>query len=522
MLAAAEQGCQAFAERGILDGRGPFLSAMRMKNGLSLALLVLAACGGPAPSAPEAPRPNVVLILTDDQRWDTMSCVGHPFLRTPNLDRIAREGVRFANAFCTTSLCSPSRASILSGLYAHSHRVLNNFTDYPAALASYPRRLQESGYETAYIGKWHMGEDNDEPRPGFDFWMSHKGQGNYYDTTFNINGQRELLKGYITQRITEKAIEWIRKPRQKPFCLILGHKAPHGPFVPEQKYAKAFESADIRRPPTAKDYGEGKPDWVRQRVTSWHGLDGPLYKACGMADYEEFVRAYYGTILSVDDSVGQVYAALQEIGKLDQTLLVTTTDNGYLLGEHGSIDKRAAWDESMRVPLLVRYPPLVPASRVRNEMVLHIDLAPTILEICGARPLENIHGTSWARLLRGDAKGWRTSFLYEYNYEIQFPYTPNVRALRKDGWKYIRYPHGDGSPDRWTAELYDLKADPLETKNLIGDPSMKGKVQELDGEMQRLQRETGDPGTMPIDDGIKQTLPTDAHRAVNRSGLEKK
>jgi N-acetylglucosamine-6-sulfatase len=484
-------------------------------------LLPLLGCAGPA-SEPSPPAgPNVVLILTDDQRWDAMSCAGHPFLRTPNIDRLAREGVRFANAFCTTSLCSPSRASILSGLYAHAHRVLDNFTDFPSALPSYPRRLQESGYETAYIGKWHMGEQRDEPRPGFDYWMSHKGQGNYYDTEFNINGERQLLPGYFTHRITEKAVEWIRKPREKPFCLVVGHKAPHGPFIPEAKYAKVFDAIEIRRPATAKDYGEGKPDWVRQRTTTWHGVDGPLYKACGLADYEDFVRAYLATILSVDDSVGQIYDALQAIGKLDQTLLIFTSDNGYLLGEHGAIDKRAAWDESMRVPLVVRYPPRAPASRVLREMVLHIDLAPTILEICGARPLENIHGASWARLLRGDAREWRTSFLYEYNYEAQYPHTPNVRSVRTEEWKYIRYPHGDGGPDRWKAEVYNLKEDPLETKNLVNDPRTAPKLKELREEHERLKRGAADPDSMPIDQGIKQTLPPEAQRTVKRPGSEK-
>jgi len=494
-----------------------------MKYILALALLLPAACGGSTSVAPAAgPAPNVIVVFTDDQRWDAMGCAGHPFLKTPNIDRLAREGTRFLNAFCTTSLCSPSRASMLSGLYAHTHQVLNNFTEYPASLPSYPRRLQESGYETAYIGKWHMGEGNDEPRPGFDYWMSHQGQGNYFDTTFNINGKRELLKGYITHRITEKAVDWIKKPHAKPYCLVVGHKAPHGPFVPEPKCAKAFDSTEMKRPLTAKDYGEGKPDWVRQRVTTWHGIDGPIYKACGMADYDEFVRSYYGTILSVDESVGQIYETLREAGTLDRTLIIFTTDNGFLLGEHGAIDKRAMWDESIRVPMIVRYPPLARPSSVIPEMVLHIDLAPSILAVCGAKPLENIHGRSWAGLLAGQKTGWRTSFLYEYNYEVQFPYTPNVRGVRTDEWKYIHYPHGDGGPDRWKAELYNLKADPLETKNLVEDPSAAPKLNELRAELARLQRETSDPATMPLDDGIKQTLPTDAHRAVNRSGLDKK
>ena len=267
---------------------------MGMKRLLWIPLLI-SACAGPGTSP--ATRPNVVVVFTDDQRWDAMGCAGNPFLKTPNLDRLAREGARFANAFCTTSLCSPSRASMLSGLYAHAHKVLDNFTEFPASLPSYPKRLQEVGYETGYIGKWHMGEGNDEPRAGFDYWMSHQGQGNYFDTTFNINGKRELLKGYITTRITEKAVEWIRKPHEKPYCLVVGHKAPHGPFVPEPKYAKAFDATEIRRPATEKDTGPGKPDWVRQRVTTWHGIDGPIYKACGFQGYDDFVRAYYAAIL---------------------------------------------------------------------------------------------------------------------------------------------------------------------------------------------------------------------------------
>jgi N-acetylglucosamine-6-sulfatase len=465
----------------------------------------------------------VVVIFTDDQRWDALGVEGHPFLKTPNLDRLAREGVRFANAFCTTSLCSPSRASMLSGLYAHAHGVLNNFTDFPDRLMSYPKRLKEEGYATAYIGKWHMGEDNDAPRPGFDFWMSHKGQGNYFDTTFNINGKRELLRGYYTHRVTEKAVEWIRAARENPFLLVLGHKASHGPFQPEVKYADAFAATDIKRPPTAGDTGPGKPDWVRQRVTTWHGIDGPIFKACGYKGFEDFVRGYYATLLSVDDSVGEVRRALEETGQLENTLVLFTTDNGYLLGEHGAVDKRAMWEDSIRVPLLVRYPRLFPAGRVVRETVLHLDLAPSILDVCGARPLENIHGMSWKRLAEGQRADWRKSWLYEYNYEREFPYTPNVRGVRTDEWKYARYPHGDGGPDRWKAELYNLKADPLETKNLVDDPAAAGKLAELQAELARLQKETGGlPDRMPLDEGIKQTLPAASHQAVEKSGEEKK
>jgi N-acetylglucosamine-6-sulfatase len=484
--------------------------------------VTLAGCGG-APKVDAPVPPNVVVIFTDDQRWDAMSCAGHPFLKTPNIDRLAAEGARFANAFCTTSLCSPSRASMLSGLYAHRHGVLNNFTEFPANLPSYPQRLQESGYETAYIGKWHMGEGNDAPRPGFDTWMSHQGQGNYFDTTFNINGQRELLKGYITNRITEKAVEWIKKPHGKPFCLLLGHKAPHGPFVPEPKYEHAFDHLEMKRPATATDTGPGKPDWVRQRVTTWHGIDGPIYKACGLSGYEAFMRAYYGAILSVDDSVGQVYAALRDAGVLDKTILVFTTDNGFLAGEHGAIDKRAMWEDSIRVPYLVRYPPLVPSPRVVNEMILHVDLAPSLLDLCGARPIEGTDGRSWKGLLQGDASNWRKAWIYQYDYEKEFPYTPNVRGIRTDDWKYIHYPHGDGSPDRWKAELYNLKADPLETQNLIDDPGSAGKRAELTAMMRDLRARSGGPAErMPLDGGIRQELPGKAVQAVEKSGTEKR
>jgi N-acetylglucosamine-6-sulfatase len=279
----------------------------------------------------------------------------------------------------------------------------------------------------------------------------------------------------------------------------------------------------MKRPPTAGDTGPGKPDWVRQRVTTFHGIDGPIYKACGFKGYEDFVRGYYATLLSVDESVGRVLRALEETGRLDDTIVVFTTDNGYLLGEHGALDKRAMWEESIRVPMLVRYPRLFRAGRVVKEMVLHLDLAPSLLDLCGARPIEGAHGASWRRLARGDASGWRTSFLYEYNYEKQFPYTPNVRGVRTDRWKFVRYPHGDGGPDRWKAELYDLAADPLETRNLADDPAHAARRAELEAELLRLQRETGGlPDRMPLDEGIKQTLPEASHQAVEKSGAEKK
>lgn len=463
-------------------------------------------------------RPNVVFVLADDLRWDCLGVAGHPHLKTPNVDRLAKEGVHFKNAFCTTSLCSPSRASILSGLYAHSHKVVNNFTEYPTALASFPKQLQRAGYESAYLGKWHMGEDNDGKRPGFDYFVTHKGQGKYFDTEFSFDGtDRRVIKGYYTHVVTDLAIDWLKKPRTKPFLLMLGHKAPHSFYVPEPKYEKAFDHVKVEYPKSAFELSD-KPEWFKVRLETWHGIYGPLFdfrkkfpdtRPEAVKDFEAMTHAYWATILSIDDSVGRLYEQLKAMGQLENTIFVFAGDNGLLNGEHGMVDKRTMHEPSIRVPLVVRYPKLTakPGKTV-DQMVLHVDVAPSLLELCGAEALPNIHGKSWVNLVRGESSAWRTAWFYEYDYEKQFPYTPNVRGVRTDRWKYIRYPHGDGSPDRHLAELYDLVRDPNESKNLIADKAHAGTVKELQAELLRLMKETGlEKDVMPIDGGIKKELP---------------
>jgi arylsulfatase A-like enzyme len=493
-----------------------------------------------ASSAFCAPRPNVVLIITDDQRWDTLSCAGSPYLKTPNIDRLANEGARFKNAFCTTALCSPSRASMLSGLYAHSHGVVNNFMEFPNYLPSFPKRLQEAGYITAYIGKWHMGEENDAPRAGFDYWASHKGQGKYYSNEFNVNGTRVLMTNYYTHVVTDLALDFLTKewparnvnsyapgnssmaaiapaPQARPFCLILGHKAPHSFYFPEPKYSNAFDAVKIEYPASAFHLDD-KPEWILQRLTTWHGIYGPLFewrknfpdaRPEGVKDFAAMTRAYWGTILSVDDSVGRIYSALRDFRQLDNTLFIFTSDNGLLNGEHGMVDKRTMHEPSIRVPMVVRYPPLIATNkpRVIEQQVLTIDMAPSILDICEAKPMKNIHGKSWKPLLRGKPGGWREAWYYEYNYEKQFPYTPNVRGVRTDDWKYIHYPSG-GTPDKHKAELYDLKNDPDETRNLIEDPRVAKKLKELRSQLKKLMAAADAlPDKMPLDEGIKSALP---------------
>ena len=469
--------------------------------------------------AAESQRPNVVIVLCDDIRWNALSCAGHPHLRTPHIDSLAAEGVFFENSFCTTSLCSPSRASILSGLYAHAHGVTNNFTDYPAELASFPRRLQQAGYQTAYLGKWHMGEQNDNPRPGFDWFVTHKGQGKYFDTEFNFNGQRrEVVPGYYTTVVTDMAIEWLRRERSSPFLLMLGHKAPHSFYFPEAKYEHAFDDVEINYPHSAFHL-EGKPAWIQQRLSTWHGIYGPIFdwrkefpndKADGVVDFARMVRAYWGTILSIDDSVGRLVDALRSSEQLENTMFVFMGDNGLLEGEHGMVDKRTMHEASIRIPLIVRYPQLTPPHRPKRiaQQVLTVDLAPTILELCGAEPLAQNHGRSFRRLVVAGDPEWRKAWFYHYNYEQQFPYTPNVRGVRTDRWKLIRYPHGDGGPDRHQGELYDLASDPEELHNLIAEPGHDELISSLRSQLDQLMRQTGiDRDEMPVDEGIRQQLP---------------
>ena len=464
-------------------------------------------------------RPNVLFILCDDLRWDALSCAGNQHVRTPQIDRLAREGVFFRNTFCTTSLCSPSRASILSGLHAHAHGVTNNFTEYPADLASFPRLLQAAGYETAYVGKWHMGEENDGQRPGFDHFVTHKGQGKYFDTEFATNGQKgELISGYYTHVVTDLAESWIKRPRSKPWMMMLGHKAPHSFYFPEKKYEHAFDHVQVRYPESAFQLAD-KPKWITDRLNTWHGIYGPLFdwrkkfpddRPEAVKDFEAMTRAYWGTILSVDDSVGRLTQLLHERGELDNTIVVFMGDNGLLNGEHGMVDKRTMHEPSIRIPLIVRFPKLTPAHCPKSieSMILTVDMAPSLLDLCGVEAPKTIHGRSWRQLVTAGDPAWRKSFLYHYNYEKQFPYTPNVRGVRTDDWKYVRYPHGDGKPDRHMAELYHLACDPHERCNLVNDPACADIIRHLQAELIRQMAAVGiGDDKMPLDDGVKQQLP---------------
>ena len=370
---------------------------------------------------------------------------------------MAEEGALFRNHFCTTSLCSPSRASILGGLYAHAHGVVNNFTDYPRDLPTFPRQLQAEGYATAYIGKWHMGEEDDSMRPGFDHFVTHRGQGKYFDTEFRANnGKREVVPGYYTTVVTDMAIDWMaeREEEDAPFLLMLGHKAPHSFYFPEPKYENTFDGVRVPYPASAFSWRTSRCGSSSASIPGTGSMgrcltgvkEFPDRSARAMLDFERMVRAYWGTILSVDDSVGRIYDYLKAAGKLDNTLFIFTSDNGLLEGEHGMVDKRTGHDPSLHIPLVVRYPGLIEAGKVVDAQTLTLDFASTILEICQAPALPKTQGKSWKKLVSSGDEDWRTSWYYEYNYEKQFPYTPNVRALRTDRGSTSATPTGMDPP----------------------------------------------------------------------------
>jgi N-acetylglucosamine-6-sulfatase len=443
-------------------------------------------------AAPPA-QPNIVFILVDDLRWDELGCTGHPYVRTPVIDRLADEGVLFRNAFATTPLCSPSRATILTGQYAHTHGIIDN-TDRSAAshrLETFPQALQRSGYDTAFVGKWHMGNDA-SPRPGFSFWVGLEGQGSSNDSKVNKNGESVSTMGYVTDMLTAQALEFLATPRKAPFLLFLSHKALHpetvqrsdgslsdpsaSTFVPAERHARLYDKAPIPRRPNAQDKLEDKVA-LQQQIP---GLP-PLGPATGSSDAAILGRQRM--LAAIDDSLGRILHELETQGKLDQTIVVLTSDHGYFYGEHGlSVERRLAYEESIRIPLLMRYPPLIGENTEREQMVLTIDLAPTLLELAHAPTSPALQGASLVPLFsRADASS-RQAFLIEYYSDKVFPRMKNMgyQAVRTTEWKLIHYLDQQDAD-----ELYDLSSDPFEMRNLVHSPGAASDLGKMREELSR-------------------------------------
>lgn len=416
---------------------------------------------------------NVIFILTDDHRNDFMGFTGKlPWLKTPNMDRLAKEGAYVKNAFVTTSLCSPSRASILTGQYSHVHTIVDNVAPEPSNLIFFPQYLQKAGYQTGYFGKWHMGYDDDKPRRGFNYWESFLGQGVYWNPLLNINGKRVQFRdsAYITDLLTEHAINWLENGRDKskPFFLYLSHKAVHAPVEPAKRHVGMYKNEPYPLPSTyfqtlTDEYKAlGWPEWVKQQRYSWHGVDFAYHQHKTMAEY---VQTYCETLMAVDESIGKVMAYLKAKGIDKNTLVIYMGDNGFSWGEHGLIDKRQFYEESVKVPFLVYCPELFNGGQTVTKMVQNIDIAPTILQVAGLQKPEYMPGKSFISLLKGDTTHWRNKIFYEYYWEYDYPMTPTIYGVRTDRFKYIR------SWGIWdTHELYDLVNDPDEIHNLAQEP----------------------------------------------------
>jgi len=418
---------------------------------------------------------NVVIILSDDHRYDFMGFMGKPkFLETPNMDKIAKDGAHIKNAFVSTSLCSPSRASILTGMYAHKHKVVDNDAPVPDDVTFFPQYLQEVGYKTAMIGKWHMGHHNDEHRKGFDKWVSFKGQGVYKNPELNIDGSRIKREGHITDILTEYAKDWINEQNENPFFLYLSHKAVHAEFQPADRHLGKYDNVEIEYPESMENTEENyhnKPEWVKNQRYSWHGVDHMYH---GEMEFDTFYKRYCETLLGVDESIGHVLDALEKKNLLDSTLVIYLGDNGFCFGEHGLIDKRHMYEDSIRIPMLMHCPELIKSGLKVSELIQNIDIAPTVLELAGIEKPKLMDGHSMVPLLKENKVKWKDEIYYEYYWERPFPHTPTVFGIRTKKYKYITY-HGIWDTD----ELYDIKNDPNEMNNLINEPDHKDLILEL-------------------------------------------
>jgi N-acetylglucosamine-6-sulfatase len=440
-----------------------------MKHLLPLSLLLLTQCG----SAHQ--RPNFLVVVVDDLRWDDVGAYGHPFVKTPNIDRIAREGARFENAFATTPLCSPSRANLLTGLYARRNGILDNTNRSGRSheLQTFPRLLDSGGYDNAFLGKWHMGND-ETARPGFDYWVSMKGQGEAIDPELHEDGTTRKVEGYVTDLLTDRAVAFLEREREEPFVMFFAHKALHpnivqhddgtttaigeGGFIPAERHRGLYAENPIPRRPSYGVPPAGKPALERPIADL-----PPLGPETVLPDGA--IRDRLRMLMAVDESLGRLLQALEETGELDRTVVVVTSDHGFFYGEHGlSEERRLAYEESIRIPLVVRYPPLIAAGTRIAPMALTIDLAPTFLDLASVSH-EPLDGRSLVPLFRGESVGFRDAFFIEYESDIVFPRIRNMGydAVRTERYKLIRYRELEGMD-----ELYDLETDPYELTNLIG------------------------------------------------------
>ena len=468
-----------------------------------------------------ADRPNILFIMSDDHAAHAISAYGSRVNETPNLDRLAKAGMRFDNCFAVNSICSPSRATILTGKYSHLNGVptFNRFDGSQPTVAKY---LQAAGYYTCMIGKWHLGSDP----TGFDRWSILPGQGVYHDPQFIDSAGRHVIKGYVTDVITDLAIDYLKnRPKDKPFFLMCHHKAPHRSWDPDEKHRALFASRHIPEPPTLRDDYATRTDAIRecrQKVfddltrrdlkleppagltgparNAWLAVkpvevetvvDGKQQKLSGEAlnawKYQRYMQDYLACVQSVDDNVGRLLDWLDQNGLSRNTLVIYTSDQGFFLGDHGLYDKRFMYEASVRMPFLVRWPGVTKPGSVQASLAINPDFAPTFMALAGLPVPADMQGRSLIPLLKGQAPAdWRTSFYYRYYHD---PGDHNTRAhygVRTATHKLI----GFWKKDQW--EMFDLVKDPDEMHNLYADPAQQATVAKLKAELFRLKKELKD------------------------------
>ena len=493
----------------------------------AIALLLLCCCNVAIAGSTDS-RPNILFIFSDDHAYQAISAYGSRINQTPNIDRLAREGMRFDRCYVTNSICGPCRATILTGKYSHENGYyVNENTTFDGSQQTFPKLLQKAGYETALIGKWHLGSDP----TGFDHWDVLVNQGTYYNPVMIRNGERMQHTGYSTRIITDSALDWLKntRDRSKPFLLMCQHKAPHRPWAPPPDHYHLYDDFDIPEPASLfEDYStRGKA--VRQQDMTiaetmddedlkftapsnltpeqrrqWDAAYGPKNKAFREAQlsgtaltrwrYQRFIKDYLRCIASVDEQVGRMLDYLDESGLAENTIVVYCSDQGFYLGEHGWFDKRWMYEQSLHTPLLVRWPGVIERDTFNDDIVSPLDFAATFLELAQAEAPPDMQGRSLVPLLEGHTPDdWRKSFYYHY---YEYP-----------GWHYVRRHYGatDGryklihfyEPDVDEWELYDLQLDPEEVSNVFDNPVYASVRKRMEAELARLRRELAVPETDP-------------------------
>ncbi len=452
----------------------------------------------------ESKRPNILYIMSDDHAAHAMSCYGSRINETPNLDRIAEDGVRLDNCFCTNSICTPSRASILTGKYSHLNGVLTLNHRMDGRQMTFPKLLQQEGYQTAIFGKWHLGHGGIHDPTGFDYWNVLPGQGLYHNPVMHDMGEEKVFEGYVTDLITDFSLDWLeRRDRDRPFCLLTHHKAPHRRWEPDDKHADMYEDIDIPVPETFDDDYSNRShaaaiakmridrdlDEKDLKIPPPPGLSGQELKKW---KYQRFIKDYLRCIASVDDNVGRMLDYLDEQGLTENTVVIYTSDQGFFLGDHNWFDKRFMYEESLRMPFVVRYPPEIKPGTTNDDIILNTDFAATFLDYAGIETPREMQSYSFRGNLRGETPDdWRTAMYYRYFMHLQGGhYVTAHYGVRTKRYKLIFYYEEEPGPQEW--ELFDLEEDPQEMRSVYEEPEYADVVEELKAELARLRSEVGD------------------------------